>query len=285
MVNAGNVEAHHTNGSLITQGLFSPPQPAGVRKNLTFAKKHDFPVRFQYSTRRSVISAEPENNIFVVNITGVTDHFANLTESEAANTTAVVEVELNESNMLEIVSARLALPEAPKLPASVKDKIKGFFAGSSSGNDETATSGSDGSNGTDAKADSSSSSSSNSDDNASAPAAGSIPLQVGIGHLGPAPLASAEKKEASKRLRELDQAEARKRNREEARNSLEAYIYRMRDTLEQDSFVEASTEAERVKLRKQLEEASEWLWDAGESAPTKDLRAAKTELECVTFSS
>lgn len=74
-------------------------------------------------------------------------------------------------------------------------------------------------------------------------------------------------------------AETRKRNREEARNGLEAYLYRLRDQLESAEFVEASTEAERVKVRKQLEEANEWLWDAGETAPTKDLKSAKSELE------
>lgn len=81
------------------------------------------------------------------------------------------------------------------------------------------------------------------------------------------------------RLRDVDQAEIRKQNREEARNGLEAYIYRLRDTLEQADFVEASTESERVSLRKKLEEASDWLWDEGETAPTKDLKSAKSELE------
>ena len=81
------------------------------------------------------------------------------------------------------------------------------------------------------------------------------------------------------RLRDLDQAESRKRNREEARNGLEAYLYRLRDHLDAAEFMEASTEAERIKIRKQLDEANQWLWDAAETAPTKDLRSAKSELE------
>lgn len=35
-----------------------------------------------------------------------------------------------------------------------------------------------------------------------------------------------------------------------------------------------------MAIRKKLDEAIEWLWDAGETAPTKDLRSAKSELEC-----
>jgi hypoxia up-regulated 1 len=46
--------------------------------------------------------------------------------------------------------------------------------------------------------------------------------------------------------------------------------------------MEASSEPERVSIRKKLEEASEWLWDQGDNAPTKDLKSAKSELEWVT---
>lgn len=81
------------------------------------------------------------------------------------------------------------------------------------------------------------------------------------------------------RLRDIDVAETRKRDREEARNGLEAYTYRLRDQLESPAFVETSTEGERVQIRKKLEEASEWMWEQGETATTKELRSAKSELE------
>lgn len=81
------------------------------------------------------------------------------------------------------------------------------------------------------------------------------------------------------RLRDIDNAETRKRNREEARNGLEAYTYKLRDQLESAAFAEASTESERIAIRKKLEEANEWMWDEGETAPTKDLKSAKSELE------
>ena len=80
-------------------------------------------------------------------------------------------------------------------------------------------------------------------------------------------------------LKDIDQAEVRKLARAEARNGLEAYLYRLRDMLEASDFVGASRESERVAIRKKLDEANEWLWDAGETAPTKDLKSAKSELE------
>jgi hypoxia up-regulated 1 len=83
------------------------------------------------------------------------------------------------------------------------------------------------------------------------------------------------------RLREIEQAETRKRAREEARNGLEGYLYSLRDQLEDADFSRASTEPERKAIDKLRGEASDWLSDAAETAPTKDLRSRRHELECV----
>lgn len=84
------------------------------------------------------------------------------------------------------------------------------------------------------------------------------------------------------RLKDLDAAEVRKRNREEARNLLEAQIYRLRDQLQLHDFIDASTESERVTLRRTIEASNQWLWDEGDQASTKELKAARSELESVT---
>lgn len=83
------------------------------------------------------------------------------------------------------------------------------------------------------------------------------------------------------RLREVKAAETRKLAREEARNVLEAFIYRARDLIEQPSFIESSLESERKTIKEKTETANEWLWDEADSAPTKDLKAKKADLECV----
>lgn len=85
------------------------------------------------------------------------------------------------------------------------------------------------------------------------------------------------------RLREVKAFETKKLAREEARNVLEAFIYRVRDLVDQSSFVEVSLEAERKAIKGKTEAANEWLWDEGDTAATRELRAKKTELECVPF--
>lgn len=84
-------------------------------------------------------------------------------------------------------------------------------------------------------------------------------------------------------LREVKAAEQRKLAREEARNVLEAFIYKVRDLVEQASFVGASLEHERKVIKEKTEEVNEWLWDEGESAATKELKSKKNDLECVDF--
>lgn len=84
-----------------------------------------------------------------------------------------------------------------------------------------------------------------------------------------------------KRLRDIKTAATRKLAREEARNVLEAYIYRVRDMIEGSSFVEASLESERKVIREKNEAANEWLWDEADKASTNDLKDKKRELEHV----
>lgn len=83
------------------------------------------------------------------------------------------------------------------------------------------------------------------------------------------------------RLRELQQAEARKKLREEARNVLEAYTYRARDLVEQIEFKAFAAESELAKIKEQLENTASWIWDEGETAAIKELRQKRTDLEYV----
>ena len=61
-------------------------------------------------------------------------------------------------------------------------------------------------------------------------------------------------------------------------NTLEAFVYRARDLLTDESFIAASSAAERSKLQIKLHEASEWLSDDGADAGRKDLDARLKEL-------
>lgn len=86
-----------------------------------------------------------------------------------------------------------------------------------------------------------------------------------------------------RRLQALDGEEAGKRRREEARNNLEAYLYKLRDLLEDDNtnspFVKCSKDAERKRIADKLKETSAWLSDHGDDADTNALVAKRTALE------
>lgn len=86
------------------------------------------------------------------------------------------------------------------------------------------------------------------------------------------------------RLRAIDAAEAAVRAREEARNILEGYLYRMRDLLQEDGetpFRRCSKEAERQAMREKLEETFAWMHDHADDATTAELRERKAALEYV----
>lgn len=81
------------------------------------------------------------------------------------------------------------------------------------------------------------------------------------------------------RLRDAKTSLQRKLAREEARNALEAYVYRVRDLLDQSTFVSSSVENERKAIRELNDKTGDWLWDEGESAKTTELKDKKRELE------
>src|SRR5579859_530868 len=84
------------------------------------------------------------------------------------------------------------------------------------------------------------------------------------------------------RLVALDKLDRDRAAREEALNTLEAYIYRSRDFLEDELFGKVSSEAERKSLKEKIEAASEWLFSS-DSATYEDFRSKLAELKYKIF--
>jgi len=78
-------------------------------------------------------------------------------------------------------------------------------------------------------------------------------------------------------LTELDKLDSNRAAREEALNSLEAYIYRSRDLLEDFVFRKVSSDAQRKTFKEKIESASEWLFSS-DSATLEDFKAKLAEL-------
>lgn len=82
----------------------------------------------------------------------------------------------------------------------------------------------------------------------------------------------------------MDNEEAGKRRREEARNSLEGYLYRIRDLLDDYSetpFMKCSQESERRAIAEKLQETFAWLNEEGDSAETLQYLDKRNSVESV----
>ncbi|KFY38070.1 hypothetical protein V494_04524 [Pseudogymnoascus sp. VKM F-4513 (FW-928)] len=83
------------------------------------------------------------------------------------------------------------------------------------------------------------------------------------------------------RLVAFDDSDYTRKMQEEALNQLEGYTYRVRDLLTDDSFIGASTEAERKPLAELAESIGDWLYEEGTSATREVLRAKLGEMKAI----
>ena len=67
--------------------------------------------------------------------------------------------------------------------------------------------------------------------------------------------------------------------REESLNTLEAFIYRARDQLTDESFIASSSDKERSQLEAKLGAASDWLYEDGADAARDELKARLKQLK------
>uniref|UniRef100_A0A8H7NL27 Uncharacterized protein n=1 Tax=Bionectria ochroleuca TaxID=29856 RepID=A0A8H7NL27_BIOOC len=107
----------------------------------------------------------------------------------------------------------------------------------------------------------------------------SIPVEIVIEILGTPQLTKEQTKQSKDRLKAFAASDLARYLREEALNQLEGFTYKVRDLLEDESFIAASTEAERTSLSEKASAASEWLYDEGADAPRTELKARLKQLQ------
>ncbi|PVH96709.1 actin-like ATPase domain-containing protein [Periconia macrospinosa] len=88
-----------------------------------------------------------------------------------------------------------------------------------------------------------------------------------------------EFKRMQDRLTAFDESDKARRLREEVLNSLEAFTYKSRDYLEDESFIIASTAEARATLEQKLSAISDWIYSDGPDATSEVLKAKLKELE------
>ncbi|KAI2468291.1 actin-like ATPase domain-containing protein [Annulohypoxylon bovei var. microspora] len=100
-----------------------------------------------------------------------------------------------------------------------------------------------------------------------------IPVDYTVEKAGIPSLPKADFTKAKDRIKAFEASDKSRRLREEALNQLEGFTYRVRDLLDTESFVAASTPEERAKLEKKASDASEWLYDDGADASREALKS------------
>ncbi|KAJ8116357.1 hypothetical protein ONZ43_g4461 [Nemania bipapillata] len=106
-----------------------------------------------------------------------------------------------------------------------------------------------------------------------------IPVDYSTEKLGIPGLPKADLTKAKDRLKAFETSDKARRLREETLNQLEGFTYKVRDLLDSDAFVAASTPEEREKLEGKASDASDWVYGEGADAPLKELKSRLKELK------
>ncbi|KAF7297317.1 hypothetical protein MIND_00965000 [Mycena indigotica] len=258
--------------------IFPAGSKVGAKKTLTFKRKEDFVINFDY---KEPGPANFPTRFLEVGITGVAEAIANLTELGATDPVVKATLTLSESGFVSVSNA-VAFGEIKD--ESIAGKLKGFFGGGSSEEAEEKTE--------DNRPRASESVSSASSANASEPSPSekkvvpkdnTISLNTTVVFPTIPPMTVEEKKTARSRLRAIDLEEAAVARKEEARNTFESYLYRMRDLLDPENrdtpFKQCSQESERQAISDKLDESFAWLYDRGDVAETSQFLDKRNALE------
>lgn len=106
-----------------------------------------------------------------------------------------------------------------------------------------------------------------------------IPVEFTLEKSGVPQLPKSDMTKAKDRIKAFETSDKARRQREESLNQLEGFTYKVRDLLESETFVAASTDAERSTLEQKASAVSDWLYDDGADAPRDELKARLKELK------
>lgn len=280
------------------QQLFNPESLTGKVKTVSFQNQEDFRITFyqHVGSSEDVSPGSAEKEIMRVSMTNLTASVAQLVEKHGCTDGDILvklSVRLNpddsEAQITKVVVQCETEEEEKK--DSMVDSVKGLFGfGSKKGEQEVL----DDSEQVQASG-SESSSSSSSSETASPSASASpsakdgkpsitkrlieIPLTFETERLGYPQLDTKDILRIKERLVAFDDSDRSRRLREESLNQLEGFTYRARDMINDDSFIEVSTQAERSSLEEKARAASEWLYGDGADASREELKSKLKEMK------
>ncbi|KAJ7650569.1 Hsp70 protein-domain-containing protein [Roridomyces roridus] len=233
----------------ITTLVFPAGSKAGTKKTMTFKRKDDFVINFDY---KNPVAPGFPTRFLEVGIEGVAEAIANLTELGATDPVVKATLTLSESGFISVSSA-VAFGE-------IKDDSIAAPLRRTAETPENAAP---------RESESSTNSTPEKEEEKKKPAVkdNTITLNTSVVFPTIPPMTVDHKKNSRSRLRAIDLDEAAVARKEEARNSFEGYMYRLRDLLDENNrdtpFTQCSQDSERKAIADKLEESFTWLHDKG----------------------
>ena len=240
-----------------------------ITKQYGAGVQEDFVAELEYDVHSALLADGFSNQVAYFNVSGISSALADL---KAQGEISGVETDLNVtfvSKPLGTYAVQSAvLNVKPKVKTGLAGVLKGFFGVGGSSEDEEKDADGEAGNSTSAKK----------------PVEAKdklIRLSADTVVQGAyKPMDPKQLKRAKEMLYLQDRENERRSQREEARNLLEGFIYRVRDLLEESTeFQSVSKKQEREKIRQKADDINTYLSKEGDKAELSALKLKRTELE------
>ncbi|KAF2749505.1 actin-like ATPase domain-containing protein [Sporormia fimetaria CBS 119925] len=276
----------------LDQKIITPSTRIGAKKDIPFLMMGDFTFKMYQALPGAdgeVVKA-PVWEFETGNMTRVVTNLIQDSKCDRDSFNNYVQVRLSPiTGVPEVTAAWVTCDtEEAEAKGGIVDGIKGFFGGGKKDQealkDGESASESASAESASGSADASSSSSSSADAAKASEAADTKKKQLRsavtwkVKQLGYEKVPRKEFKRMQDRLLAFDASDRSRRVREEVLNSLEAFTYKARDYLEEESFIAASAAAIRSTIEEKLSAASEWIYAEGHDATEEVLKARLKEL-------
>ncbi|OLL23735.1 Heat shock protein 70 lhs1 [Neolecta irregularis DAH-3] len=254
------------NGDKMTQNLFGVSTDLGTSKTISFEKNVDFSF--------SLFETDTNNELLTITITGITDALEKIKkEGKFTELNVDVTIEINENGILNVLNSTLTCETDEETGFS--DKVKSLF-GLKGKKPKTTSSITTESLTETAVADNEKED--QVEDTGPPEKSVTIPLKWFCENQPIRAFNAAEQRASSAKLRALEKKDKERVDREEARNSLEGYLYRVREYSDDQGFIEATT-SETIEIFKQkIDKANDWINMKGDVASLKELKSYMKEL-------
>ncbi|RHZ78735.1 hypothetical protein Glove_156g20 [Diversispora epigaea] len=272
--------------------LFNEYTTVGTRKLMTFKRITDFDFMIQYGKLNEAVTKDfGPKDIATFKIMGLIDAFKKFEDIGSEKPKIKVTLQLSESGLVTATDAIATIE-----PPTFTDKVKTFLGVNNSEESLKEVPFSEEMKNPENKTNPNENNNNNNNNNTQTNETETIQkriktetvnLNLEINYLGIKPLGDIEKIASIQKLREMDNSDRQRRSREEARNNLESFVYRIQDLLYDSDIIKVTTEKQRNELSLKASETSDWLYDEGEEASTDAfrmrLRTLKTMEQPIIF--